>query len=165
MEAELDALGRSPSYEDLKALPYTLAVFKEAMRLYPPAYVLGRRNVEDVVIGGHLVKKNAIVAVNIMGIHRRADLWPDPSRFDPARFLDDRDKQLPRCAYLPFGAGARICIGNHFALMEGHLLLATIARRVRFELVSSAPAQLEPLITLRPRGGLAARVKVRAASA
>jgi cytochrome P450 len=161
MEAELDALGRVPSYEDLKALPYTLAVFKEAMRLYPPAYVLGRRPVEDVVIGEHLVKKNSIVLVNVLGIHRRPDVWSEPDRFEPERFLDDREKQLPRCAYMPFGAGPRICIGNHFALMEGHLLLATIARRVRFELTGTEPVETEPLITLRPKGGITTRVVVR----
>jgi cytochrome P450 len=161
MEAELDALGHAPSYEELKKLPFTLAVFKESMRLYPPAYVLGRRTLEDVVIGEHLVKKGSIVLVNIMGIHRRPDLWPDPERFDPARFLGEKEKQLPRCAYMPFGAGPRVCIGNHFALMEGHVLLATIGRRLRFELKSSEPAALDPLVTLRPRGGLPARALVR----
>src|SRR6185436_4383512 len=80
MEAELDALGRTPSQEDLKRLPYTLAVFKEAMRLYPPAYVIGRRPTEDVWIGDHRIPKNTIVLVNVIGIHRRADLWPDPER-------------------------------------------------------------------------------------
>lgn len=161
MEAELDALDRTPSYEDLKALPYTLAVFKEAMRLYPPAYVLGRKPVEDVVIGDRLVRKGSIVLANVFGIHRREDLWPDPEAFDPARFLGDKERQLPRCAYMPFGAGPRVCIGNHFALMEGHVLLATIARRVRFELRSAEPVELEPLITLRPRGGIAMRAHVR----
>ncbi|MDF2693928.1 MAG: cytochrome [Labilithrix sp.] len=161
MEAELDALGRVPAYEDLKLLPYTLAVFKEAMRLYPPAYVLGRRPLEDVAIGEHLVKKNSIVLVSVLGIHHRADTWPDPEKFDPGRFLDDREKQLPRCAFMPFGAGPRICIGNHFAMMEGHLLLATIARRVRFELANTEPVEVEPLVTLRPKGGIAARAVLR----
>jgi len=161
MEAELDALGRAPAYDDLKKLTYTLAVFKEAMRLYPPAYVLGRRPVEDVVIGDHLVKRASIVLVNIIGIHQRAGTWADPGTFDPERFLGDAEKQLPRCAYMPFGAGPRICIGNHFALMEGHILLATIARRVRFELASAKVAELDPLVTLRPKGGILARVVVR----
>ena len=165
MEAELDALGRAPTYEDLKKLPYTLAVFKEAMRLHPPAYLLARRSLEDVVIGRHLVKKTSIVIVSIMGLHRRADIWPDPERFEPERFLGDKEKLLPRGAYLPFGAGPRVCIGNHFATMEGHLLLATIARRVRFELTSAKEVELEPLVTLRPKGGISARVHVRRAEA
>jgi len=161
MEAELDALGRAPTYDDLKKLPYTLAVFKEAMRLYPPAYLLARRPTEDVIIGDYLVKKNSIALVNIIGLHRRRDRWPEPERFDPERFVGDKEKQLPRCAYMPFGAGPRVCIGNHFALMEGHILLATIARKVRFEPTSDADVELEPLVTLRPRGGIAARVSLR----
>jgi len=161
METELDALGHAPTFEDLKRLPYTLAVFKETMRLYPPAYLLGRRAVEDVVIGDHLVKRNTIVFVNIIGIHRRADLWPDPERFDPQRFLREKDKTLPRCAYMPFGAGPRVCIGNHFALMEGHLLLATIAGRARFELTSQVPVEVDPLVTLRPKGGIDVRAELR----
>jgi cytochrome P450 len=161
MEVELDAFERTHrlTNEDLKKLPYTLAVLKEAMRLYPPAYVVSRSNVRDVTIGGYALKKNAIVVVNIIGIHRRQDLWPDPERFDPQRFLNDREKQLPRGAYMPFGAGPRVCIGNHFALMEGHLVLATIARRVRFEL-TGPDVRLEPLVTLRPRG-LNVKVSVR----
>jgi cytochrome P450 len=161
MEAEVDALGGSPDYDALRMLPYTLAVLKESMRLYPPAYLLGRRPVEDTVIGEHVVKKKSIVLVSIIGIHRRPDLWPDPATFDPERFLGDTEKQLPRCAYMPFGAGPRVCIGNHFALMEGHLLLATIARRVRFELASTKPVEPEPLVTLRPKGGIAVRVARR----
>jgi cytochrome P450 len=164
MEAEIDALAKAPTYEDLKKLPYTLAVFKEAMRLYPPAYSLGRRALHDVVIGEHLLKKGTIVIVNVIGIHRREDLWPSPERFDPERFLDDEGNQRPRCAYMPFGAGPRICIGNHFASMEGHVLLATIARHARFELTSSADVELEPLVTLRPRGGVSTRVRLRSSS-
>ena len=162
METELDALGHAPGYDDLKKLPYTLATFKEAMRLYPPAYLLARRAIEDVPIGDYLVKKHSIVLINTLGLHRRPDLWPDPERFDPDRFLGDKEKHLPRCAYLPFGAGPRVCIGNHFALMEGHILLATIARRARFELTSTNDVDLEPLVTLRPRGGIPARVVARA---
>jgi cytochrome P450 len=155
MEAELDALGRAPDYDDLKQLPYTLAIFKEAMRLYPPAYVLGRRATEDVVLGDHLIRRGAIVMVNTIGIHHRADLFPDPTKFDPERFLGDKEKQLPRCAYMPFGAGPRVCIGNHFALMEGHVLLATIARKLRFELApDSTFVDYDPLVTLRPKGGI-----------
>ncbi|MBN9165530.1 MAG: cytochrome P450 [Myxococcales bacterium] len=161
MESEIDALGHAPTYDDLKKLPYTLAVFKEAMRLYPPAYILGRRPIEDTSIGEYRVRRNSIVLVSVMGIHRRPDVWSDPERFDPERFLGEREKQLPRCAYMPFGAGPRICIGNHFALMEGHVVLATIARRVRFDLASAAPVELDPLVTLRPKGGMHMRARVR----
>ena len=166
VEAEVDALGREPSYADLEHLPYTLAVAKEAMRIYPPAYILARRSTEDVTLGkGHFLKKGTILFVNVIGIHRRPDLFPDPERFDPMRFFGDAERSLPRCAYMPFGAGPRICIGNHFALMEEHVVLASILRRLRFDLVSPAPPAMEPLVTLRPRGGLAMRVTVRQPSA
>lgn len=161
MEREIDALGRAPDYDDLKALPYTLAVFKETLRMYPPAYVLGRRPAHDVMIGDHRISSTSIVMVNTIGIHHRADLYPDPFRFNPDRWLGDREKQLPRCAYHPFGAGARICIGNHFAIMEGHVLLATIARNFRFELTTDKAIELEPLVTLRPKGGIPVRAQIR----
>jgi cytochrome P450 len=161
VEAEVDALGRMPSYDDLEKLPWTLAVLKETMRLYPPAYILARRCVEDVVIGRYLVKKHTIVLVNVLGIHRRADLFPRPESFEPERFMGDAEKALPRCGYMPFGAGPRICIGNHFALMEGHVVLASLARHLRLDLVDSTPVATEPLVTLRPRGGVRMRVTVR----
>ncbi|MBS2019677.1 MAG: cytochrome P450 [Deltaproteobacteria bacterium] len=163
LEAELDALGHDPSYEELRELPYTLAVLKESMRLYPPAYMLARRAIQDVELGGHRLRKHTIVILNVLGIHRRPDTFPDPDRFDPTRFLGDAERSLPRCAYMPFGAGPRICIGNHFALMEGHVLLATLARRVRLDLVGQADATMEPLVTLRPKGGIRMRVSVREA--
>ena len=161
VEAEIDALGHPPAADDLPRLPYTLAALKEGMRLYPPAYTLARRVVQPVVIGEHLLAKNTIVFINILGIHRRPDSFPEPEAFRPERFLGDREKQLARCAYLPFGAGPRICIGNHFALMEGHMLLASILARLRFEREISAPIVPEPLVTLRPRGGLTMRAHVR----
>jgi cytochrome P450 len=156
--------------EDLKSLPYTLAVFKETMRLYPPVYLIGRRALKEVFVTGERpgetcrIGKNKVVFVNVLGIHRRPDLYPDPDTFDPTRFLGDREKELPRCAYLPFSAGPRVCIGNHFALMEGHLLLATMVGGARLDLLPGrAPVEMEPLITLRPRGGIQMRVtKVRA---
>jgi cytochrome P450 len=165
-EAETAALagrGKPLTFEDLRQLPYTLAVLKETMRLYPPAYVVGRRSRREVILaagtgGSYLVKKNTNVLVNVLGIHRRADVYPDPERFDPTRFLGDREKELPRCAYMPFGAGSRVCIGNHFALMEGHLVLATILGAARLDLVRSEPITTEPLVTLRPRGGVPMRV-------
>ena len=132
--------GTPLTMEDLKSLPYTLAVLKESMRLYPPAYIIGRRALKDVYVPGERpgatcrIEKNKLVFINVLGIQRRPDLFPDPDRFDPTRFLGDKEKELPRCAYLPFGAGPRICIGNHFALMEGHLLLATIVGAARLDL-------------------------------
>lgn len=147
--------------ETLRKLPYALRVFKESMRLYPPAYVVGRRALRDVELTGLSIKKNDIVLVNIAGMHRRADLFPDPERFDPDRFLPEREKALPRLAYMPFGAGPRVCIGNQFALMEGQIMLATYARHVALDLDANLPFEVEPLVTLRPKGTLRATVHSR----
>jgi cytochrome P450 len=163
MEREVDAaLGeRSPTVQDLPSMPFTLQVLKEAMRLYPPAYIMGRKAARPVTVGGVGVRKGQVVLVNIAGMHRRADVFPRPNDFDPDRFAPEREKALPPQAYMPFGAGGRICIGNHFALMEGHLILATLARKLRFELQSTRPIDAEPLVTLRPRGGVPVRVVQR----
>ncbi len=163
VQAETDRVlaGRTPRMEDLPNLPYTLSVLKEAMRLYPPAYLMGREATRDVQLGPHLLKKGTIVMINIFGLHHHAAYFTDPERFDPDRFAPAAEKQLAKGAYMPFGAGPRICIGNHFAMMEGHLILATLAQRVRF--VADAPAAIEPepLVTLRPRGGVPLRVILR----
>jgi cytochrome P450 len=163
VEAEVDAAlgGRTATVEDLPKLPYSLSVLKEAMRLYPPAYMIGRRATRDVTIGGTTVKKGQIVLLNVLGIHRRASVFPNPAGFDPDRFAGEREKKLPPLAYMPFGAGPRVCIGNHFAMMEGHLVLATLAQRLRFELQGGGDATAEPLVTLRPKGGLPVRVVPR----
>ncbi len=164
LEQELDSvLGtRRATPADLKSLPYTLQVFKEAMRLYPPAYMLGRRARHDVTVAGARVKKGQIVLINVSGIHRRPEAFPMPESFDPDRFAPEREKQLPPLAYLPFGGGARVCIGNQFALMEAHLVLATLARCFRFKLTGARDIEPEPLVTLRPKGGVPVRVVARA---
>ena len=160
--------GTPLAMEDLRSLPFTLAVLKETMRLYPPAYIIGRRALKEVVVPGERpgeslrIGRNKVVFVNVLGLHRRPDSFPDPERFDPARFLGDRERELPRCAYLPFGAGPRVCIGNHFALMEGHLLLATIVGGARLDLLPGhADVGMAPLVTLRPRGGVRMQVAAR----
>jgi cytochrome P450 len=166
LEREVDAAlgGRTPALTDVGALPFSLAVFKEAMRLYPPAYVVARRALRDVTLRGHAIAKNDLCIVNIVGMHRRADLFPEPSRFDPDRFLPENEKRLAKDAYLPFGGGQRVCIGNHFALLEGQLALAALAQRVRFDLLPGANrVETEPLITLRPKGGVPMRVTRRRA--
>jgi cytochrome P450 len=163
-EREIESVchGKTPTLADLKQLPFILQIFKESMRLYPPAYILGRRTYRDVEIGGWPIKKNQLVFVNIAGIHRKPDLFPNPDAFDPDRFANDAEKTWPRHAYMPFGAGPRICIGNHFALMEAHITLATLLQRVRVDMLSNAPVKTETLITLRPKGGLPMRAIPRA---
>ena len=168
LEREVDAAlgGRSPTLADLPKLPYALQVFKEAMRLYPPAYVFSRRPVRDVTLGGHHVPKGQMVLFNVAGMHRMARYYPEPHRFDPDRFTPAAEKALPRQAFMPFGAGSRVCIGNHFALMEGQLVLAALTQRLRFDPLPGAPhVDTESLVTLRPRGGLRMQVHRRAATA
>lgn len=164
LEREVDAAlgGRTPTLEDLANMPFSLQVFKESMRLYPPAFVVARRALRDVTIGGHRVGKNELAIINIIGMHRRSAYFAEPDRFDPERFSADAEKSMNKRAFLPFGAGPRVCIGNHFALLEGQLALAAIAQRVRLDLApGSARVEPEPLITLRPRGGIPMLVRRR----
>ena len=133
---------------------YALRVMKEAMRLYPPAFVMARSALRDTSIGGFQVRKDEVVLIAPWLLHRDPRLFDDPLRFDPDRFLPEREAALPRFAYLPFGGGKRICIGNQFALMEGQIILSTIAAHVSMELVSKNPIGLQPFITLRPKGGV-----------
>jgi cytochrome P450 len=157
VQAETDAAlaGRSPTFDDLARLPYTLQVLKEAMRLYPPAYAIVRQAMQDVVIGGFRVPRGAIVLLSPYLLHHDPALFSDPETFDPGRFSPDAESARPRHAYLPFGGGPRVCIGAAFALMEGQLVLATLAQRVTFRLAEpNRRIKPEPLITLRPRGGV-----------
>jgi cytochrome P450 len=160
-EVEVQLHGRSPTYADLPRLPYTLQVLKEAMRLYPPAYALSRIAAHDVEVAGYQLKQGTTVLMAPYALHRRADYFPDPLRFDPERFSPENEARLPRGVYVPFGAGPRICIGNHFALMEGHLLLATLAQRVTFELAPNQTVACDPKITIRPKGDIAMIVRRR----
>jgi cytochrome P450 len=160
--AEADALGgRLPGYDDLPRLPYCLQVFKEALRLFPPIYVFGRQALCDVSVGGYVLPAGTIVIVSPFALHRRADLYPDPERFDPERFTREAEEARPREAYLPFSGGPRTCIGNHFALMEGPLVLATILGRVELELATDKVIEPAPSATLRPDGGVPMRVRRR----
>jgi len=142
-----------------EGMPYALQVMKESMRLYPPAFVLARSALRDTLIGGFRIRKDEIVLIAPWLLHRDPRLFEDPLRFDPDRFLPDREGALPRFAYMPFGGGKRICIGNQFALMEGQIILSTIAPHVSMELVSRRPIGLQPFITLRPKGGVNVNVR------
>lgn len=153
MRGELERVlaGRTPTFADLPNLPYTLQVFKEAMRLYPPAYVIGRYAIRDVDLREHRLPAGTWLIISPYTIHRRRDYFPNPERFEPERFAPEAEKRLPRSAYIPFGGGPRICIGNHFAMMEGQIILATLGQRLRLDLVPGQRIAPEPLITLRPR--------------
>jgi len=144
--------GRPPTFADLPKLGYALQVFKEAMRLYPPAYAMGRRSTCEVSIGGVRIPAGTEVIVNTYGMHHDPKLFADPERFDPGRFEASAEKQIPKGAYVPFGGGSRVCIGNHFALMEGQLILADLAQRVELTPTSLRPIEPDPMVTLRPHG-------------
>ena len=143
---------RLPTIGDLDALPYARMVVAESMRLYPPAWVVGRQAKEPVEIGGVRLKRGAVVFVSQWITHRDPRWWPDPERFDPERFSPERHGARPRWSYFPFGGGSRQCVGEAFAWAEAVLALAVLARRWRFEPVDAVPLRLEPGITLRPAG-------------
>jgi len=155
LDAELAEVlgGRPPTYDDLPRLPVTLAILEEALRLYPPAHTIARQADRDVEIGGVPIPKGAIVTVSVVAMQRRAAYWDAPLAFRLERFLGG-DRKARRLGYLPFGAGPRVCIGNHFALVEAQLILAAWAQRFHFRLAQPAPVALEPLMTLRPKGGV-----------
>jgi len=155
--------GRTPTYANLAHLPYSLQVFKEALRMYPPAYAMARVALHDLEIDGYPVRERQTVVIPMYAIHRRPDYYPNPEVFRPERFASENEKALPRYAYMPFGAGPRICIGNHFAMMEGHLLLATLAQRVSFELLPGQHIEPDPTktITIRPKYGIKMVVRRR----
>ncbi len=145
-----------------EGMPFALQVMKESMRLYPPAFLLARAPVRDTSIDGFPVHKDDVVFIAPWLLHRDARNFEDPLRFDPDRFLPEREARLPRFAYMPFGGGRRICIGNQFALMEGQIILSTIAAETGMDLISREPIGLKPLITLHPKNGLVVRIHRRA---
>jgi cytochrome P450 len=164
LHAELDTVlgNRVPTYDDLEKLSYTRMVIDEAMRLYPPAPMLtGRVAREADEICGRPVRKGTEVAVLPWVVHRHRTLWEDPDRFDPERFSRERSATRPRFAYLPFGAGPRICIGAQLALTEVSLLIATMAQRYRLRLVPQQDIVLLHRITLRPRDGIRMQLQRR----
>jgi cytochrome P450 len=167
LEAELDTAlnGRPPEYADLTLMPYTRMVIDEALRLYPPAWGFSRQALADDELGGFRLPRGWLAFVIPYVLHRLPAYWEDPERFDPERFSPERSADRPKFVYIPFGAGPRQCIGNHFALLEAHLVVATLAQRFRLRLVPEHPVEPWPLITLRPRFGMSMVIERRTASA
>jgi cytochrome P450 len=165
LHAELDAVlegGRLPTVADLPALRYTEMVVAETMRLYPPAWTIGRLAIEDHEVGGYLIPKGSLVLVSQYVVQRDPRFFPDPERFDPERFTPEAKAARPPFAYFPFGGGPRRCIGEGFAWMEAVLILAALARRWRLRLPPGAVVPTEPRITLRPgKGGIPMRLEER----
>jgi cytochrome P450/ribosomal protein S18 acetylase RimI-like enzyme len=163
LHAEVDSVldGRRPSVSDLERLPLTERIFREALRLFPPAWALSRRALVDFEIGGYVVPRGSFLVVSPFVTHRDPRLWEDPLAFRPERWRDDASPIRHRYSFFPFGGGSRVCIGERFAYLEGRLVLATLAQRWRLRPVSSELPRLSPLLTLRPRGGIHMRVERR----
>jgi cytochrome P450 len=146
--------GRRPTFDDVTALPYTTGVFAEALRLYPPAWAIGRRAREDYSIGEYTIPAKSILLMSPWVVHRDPRWWPEPERFQPERWIAEAAEKRPKFAYFPFGGGARVCIGERFAWAEGVLVLATLAQRWKMRLVPGHPVATQAVITLRPRHGM-----------
>lgn len=166
LHEELDRVldERDPNLGDLPSLRYLDAVVRESMRLYPPAYIIGRETLRDVEVAGWVVPRGAQVLMPQWAIHRDGRWFHEPLSFRPERWLDGLADRLPKFAYFPFGGGPRICVGNHFAMLEASLSLATIVRRFEVGSVSDFDLELMPSVTLRPRHGVNVILRRRASS-
>ncbi len=152
--------GRAPTYEDFDRLPWTKACFSEAMRIHPPVYLSMRRATADDDLNGYQITKGTIVVVLTHRLHRNPDVWPEPERFDPNRFLGAATER-PKAAYVPFGGGRRICIGTQFALLEATMLAAATSQRFVLHAVPGHVVTEEGFTTLRPKGGLPMLIRRR----
>ncbi len=152
---------RRATSEDYQRLQYTERVIKESMRLYPPVYTIGRELLEDFELGGYTIEKGVTLLFSQWVTHRRPECFADPLRFDPDRWLPERAGVIHKYAYFPFGGGPRICIGNHFAMMEAVLVLATLIRAYKFELLPGQTLELQPAVTLRAANDLTMRLASR----
>jgi cytochrome P450 len=154
--AEIDEVlnGRLPMAEEVSRLRYTEMVLAEAMRLYPPAWIIGRRALQDYEVAGYPVPAGSLMLMSQYVTHHTARWYPEPFRFDPDRWKPEEKEKRPRFSYFPFGGGPRVCIGEGFAWMEGALVLATIGQQWKLRLVPNQRIEPRPLVTLRPRFGI-----------
>ena len=150
---------RRPSYEDLTKLRYTNMVLQEAMRLYPPVWILPRRAIAADEVGGYHVPAGAEVLICPYTLHRHPRYWPEPDRFDPERFDPDVKADRPRYAHIPFGAGPRFCVGNHLGMMEASFIISTLMRDLKLEKAPGSKVTPEPMMSLRLGGGLPMNVQ------
>jgi cytochrome P450 len=150
---------RVPGYEDVARLPYTTRVIQEAMRLYPPVWGLPRKALGPDEIGGYPIPAGADVMICPYTLHRHKAFWADPGKFRPERFEPAAVGHAHRYAYIPFGAGPRVCVGSHLGMLEATLVAAMVARRFRLDLAGGADPVPEPMLSLRVRGGLPMKVR------
>lgn len=161
LEIDRELQGRAPTYDDIPRLRYVEMVLAESMRLYPPAWAMGRYARNDFQLGEYFLPAKTTVLTSQYVMHRDARFFPDPLRFDPDRFTPDAKARRTKFTYFPFGAGVRQCIGESFAWMEGILQLATLGQKWKLKLVPGHPVEPEPLITLRPKYGMKMLVEAR----
>jgi cytochrome P450 len=156
LQAELDSVlqGRTPTVADLPNLPYTQQVFNEVLRLHPSVPAVLRRVPTITQLRGYTLPADSLIFISIYNIHRHPMFWPDPLTFNPERWAGDGAKRQHRLAFMPFGAGPRLCIGNNLALMEGQLLLAMVAQYADLRLVANQRVTPEVAVTMRPKHGL-----------
>lgn len=168
LHAELDAVladDRPATFDDLKRLTYTEAVLEEAMRLYPPTWRLVRRALTDFAVGDYIIPARSLVVVSQYAMHRDPRFFPEPLRFDPERFTPEAKAARPQFSYFPFGGGPRRCVGESFAMMEGVLLLASLARRWRLQLAPEGrPVEVRPEHLLRSKHGMLMKLERRQAA-
>lgn len=164
MIAEIDAklnAGIELNFQNVLSFQYVRQVIDESMRLFPPAWVVGRRNYQDDQMGGYRIQKGTNVLIPIMYFHRSEKYWDEPLKFKPERFAPVLKHNLEKYVYFPFGGGPRLCIGNNFALMEMQLILILMYRQCKFRLQPGFAVEPEPLITLRPKQGMVMKVERR----
>jgi cytochrome P450 len=153
-EVEKVTAENEPTANDLEALAYTSRVFAEALRLYPPAWIVTRKALGEDHLGETIIPPGATIIISTYAIHRHPAFWEGAERFEPERFTEEQSKNRPRYAYIPFGGGPRLCIGSNFAQVEAQLVLAMVTRRFRLELPETTKVSMEAQVTLRPHGGL-----------
>jgi len=160
-EVENTLQGRLPTTADLPNLSFTGQVFSEALRLYPPAWLITRQAVDSDEIGGFRIPPRALIILSPYTIHRNPSYWENPEGFVPQRFEEHGEgaAMRPRYAYIPFGGGPRLCIGSQFAQIEGQLILAMVTQRFRLDLLPGRVVKADALVTLRPRGGCPMRLQ------
>ncbi|MGI4788577.1 MAG: cytochrome P450 [Janthinobacterium lividum] len=161
--AELDSVlaGRTPTLDDLPNLPFTRRVLAESLRMYSPAWVVGRRVLSEYTIEGYVLRRGDIVLMSQAVMHYDTRFWSDPERFDPDRWTPEAEAEGPKFAYFPFGGGPRVCIGEQFAWMEEMLLLATLGQQWQMRLAPDQIIATQPIITLRPKFGMRMILKRR----
>ncbi|WP_052597433.1 cytochrome P450 [Aureispira sp. CCB-QB1] len=164
LQQEIDTVlqDKPPTFQNLKELTYTQMVLEESMRLYPPAWTIVRKVAHETTMDGYLFKKDTRLILDVYMLHRHPDYWENPTAFEPERFESNQKKKRHKYAYIPFGAGQRMCIGNSFAMMEMKVVLTLLLQQFNLSLAPNAPEVVpEPLITLRPKNGILMDIRSR----